>query len=264
MVDLYLGEEFAVILGNGQVIASIKPFASWGPSQCTVVLNSMHTIFHLSSPFSPMDLFVQTSTFTSFTRVIQLAFHACWRMWKLSTIAKRMGVKSLERQAVARLTHSMHVWVAYIIQLRLNPERYVIAVSHWSRKCLQTYFNRWSQTLRYWRLGVKEEKLLMGKAVRHFSKMLLRYCYDSWQDWLKAYARPKRKRFATVQAHINKMTMKQAVGAWRCIVYVKWVRRIKFEEAAELSKIWCIKRTFRRSSHLYILFPVNCVMDLHG
>lgn len=180
---------------------------------------------------------------------MQLASHACWRMWKLSTVAKRMGVKSLERRAVARMTHSMHAWVTYVIRLRLNPERYVIAVSHWGRKCLQTYFDRWSRTLRHWRLGAKEEKLLMGKAIRHFAKMLLRCSYDSWQDWLKAYARPKRKKFATVQAHIKKMTMKQTVAAWRCIVYVKWIHRVKFEGAAQLCKTWCIKRNFRRSSH---------------
>lgn len=173
-------------------------------------------------------------------------FNACWRIWKLSMIAKRMGVESLKQQAKARLFHSMHVWVAYIIRLRLNPERYLLAVAHWERKCLQNYFERWLRTLRHWRLGAKEEKLLTGKALRHFSRSLLRYCYDSWQDWLKTYAGPKRKKFAVVQAHINMMTMKQATAAWRCIVYVKWVRRMKFEEATELSKTSSMKRTISR------------------
>lgn len=179
-------------------------------------------------------------------------------------VAKRMGVDSLKKQDTARLFHSMHVWVAYIIRLRENPERYLIAVTHWDRKCLQTYFDRWLWTLRAWRLGAKEEKLLMGKAMRHFSKSLLRYCFESWQDWLKTYAGPKRKKFAEVQAHINMMTMKQATAAWRCIVYVKWVRRMKFEEAVEVSKTSCLKRTFARSSHSYILSisPLKRVMDL--
>jgi hypothetical protein len=74
---------------------------------------------------------------------------------------------------------------------------------------------------------------------------------------------PKRKKFAEVQAHINMMTMKQATAAWRCIVYVKWVRRMKFEEAIELSKSSCIKRTFARLSHSYILTsPLKRVMYL--
>lgn len=188
------------------------------------------------------------SLISPLTWVTQNTFNACWRIWKLSMIAKRMGVESLKQQAKARLFHSMHVWVAYIIRLRLNPERYLLAVAHWERKCLQNYFERWLRTLRHWRLGAKEEKLLTGKALRHFSRSLLRYCYDSWQDWLKTYAGPKRKKFAVVQAHINMMTMKQATAAWRCIVYVKWVRRMKFEEATELSKTSSMKRTISRSS----------------
>jgi hypothetical protein len=194
---------------------------------------------------------------------MQNSFNACWTCWKLNLVANRMGINALKRRDTARLSHSMHVWVAYIIRLRLNPERYSIAVIHWDRKCLQNYFERWLRTLRHWRLGAKEEKLLMGKAMRHFSKSLLRYSYESWQDWLKTYAVPKRKKFAEVQAHINMMTMKQATAAWRCIVYVKWVRRMKFEEAIELSKSSCIKRTFARLSHSYILTsPLKRVMYL--
>ncbi|KAG0609891.1 hypothetical protein M758_7G021800 [Ceratodon purpureus] len=191
-------------------------------------------------------------------------FHDCWRAWRLSMVARRMGIDSLKKQDTARLFHSMHVWVAYIVRLRENPERYLVAVTHWNRKCLQNYFERWIWTLRAWKLTAKEEKLLMGKAMRHFSKSLMRFSFESWQDWLKTFAVPKRRKFAEVQAHINMMTMKQATAAWRCIVYVKWVRRIKFEEAVEVSKTWCIKRTFSRSSHPYILSipPLKHVIDL--
>lgn len=186
-----------------------------------------------------------------FTPELQAAFQACWRIWRLSTIAKRRGAISLKRQAIARVKNGMHAWVAYIIRLRLNPERIVMADNHWNRKCQQTNFGAWSWLVKQWRIPPKEEKLLTTKATRHYNKMTMRYYFLSWQDWLKVYARPKRKKFAVVQAHINKMIMKQAVAAWRCIMHVKWVRRMKYEEAINLSKNSCIKRGFTRSFRFY-------------
>ena len=192
---------------------------------------------------------------------MQNSFSHCWRIWKLSVAVEHMYKKALERQDIARKFCSMRIWIAYIVRLRLNPERYLLAVTHCDRKYLRHYFERWLMVLRHWRLGAKEEKVLTGKAIRHFTKYMLRSSYESWQDWLKYYAGPKRKKFAEVQAHINMMTMKQATAAWRCIVYVKWVRRVKFEEATELSKTWNVKRTFSRSSYSYFLctFPFEVI-----
>jgi hypothetical protein len=205
--------------------------------------------------------------FTYFKWRLQDLFQQCWRMWRLSTIARRRGVFSLRKQEAARVKNGMHAWIAYIIRLRLNPAQYVKAVEYWHRKCLEKCFGYWSWLVMQWRFPPKEEKHLTNKAFRHYNKMVLQSYFLSWQDWLKAYARPIRKKFATVQAHINRMTMKQAVAAWRCIIHVKWVRRSKYEEAESVCNNSCKRRGFTRSSHSYTLPTLPCtkctVMDSH-
>ncbi|XP_024384287.1 uncharacterized protein [Physcomitrium patens] len=176
----------------------------------------------------------------------QAAFIRVWKYWKLNLIVKHKGLESLKKQAVARATHALQAWVAYVIHIRLNPERNEAAVSHWNRKCLRSFWDRWSNTLRYWKLGAREENLLTGKANRHFTKTVMRHTFEAWQVWLRVYARPERVKFAAVQAHINRMTMKQYLSAWRCVIYVKWVRSMKLEEATKLSQVWCMKSTFYR------------------
>lgn len=195
--------------------------------------------------------------FTHATRELQVALRACWRIWKLSSIAKKRGAISLKRQAVARVKNGMHAWVAFVLRLRLNPERFVRADAHWNRKCQKSYFGAWAWLVKQWRMPPQEEKLLTTKATRHCNKMTLRYHFIVWKDWLKIYARPKKKKFAVVQAHINKMIMKQAVSVWRCMMHVKWVRRMKYDEAIILSKHWCLKRGITRSVTVayFLLFP---------
>jgi len=102
-------------------------------------------------------------------------------------------------------------------------------------------------------LSEKEEEKFGLKAARHWSKIKLRLFFYGWIKWIKTFARPKKKKFAAVQAHINRMTMKQAVAAWRCIIHVKWVRRMKYEEAINQDNIWRRKRTLSRSLHEQML-----------
>lgn len=152
----------------------------------------------------------------------------------------------MKRQAIARVKSGMAGWIDHMIRLRLDPERMVMADRYWNRKSQQRTFCAWAWLVKQWRMSPKEEKALTTKAIKHYAKMTQRYYYLLWLDWLKVYARPKKKKFAVVQAHINKMIMKQAVAAWRCIMHVKWVRRMKFEEATNLSKVSCVKRGFAR------------------
>ncbi|KAG0604409.1 hypothetical protein M758_10G169900 [Ceratodon purpureus] len=221
--------------------------------QCINRANAVHAVRHFRQHgCRKIFYYLRMASYRSclirraFEKLSKASFQQCWRIWRLSTIARRRGAFSLRKQAAARVKNGMHSWIAYIIHLRLNPAQYVKAVDHWHRKCLEKCFGYWSWLVIQWRLPPKEEKHLTNKALRHYNKMVLHSYFLSWQDWLKAYAQPKRKKFATVQAHINKMTLKQAVAAWRCIIHVKWVRRMKYDEAEGVSKNSCKRRSFSR------------------
>jgi hypothetical protein len=147
----------------------------------------------------------------------------------------------------------LHSWIAYVIRRRQAPEQFALASAHWKRKASRRFFLKWVQTLQDWKLSEKEEEKFGLKAARHWSKIRLRLFFYGWIKWIKTFARPKKKKFAAVQAHINRMTMKQAVAAWRCIIHVKWVRRMKYEEAINQDNIWRRKRTLSRSLHEQML-----------
>lgn len=173
----------------------------------------------------------------------------------------------LEKQSKRAVTNAMQAWMAYILHVRLSPERYVMALNYWHQRCLQNCFRKWLQVLRFWKFPPKEEKVHMEKASRHHIKTSLCRYLVSWQGWLTTYARPKKLKFAVVQAHIDKMTMKQIVAAWRCMLHVKWVSRLKNDEATSFRKNWCLRRFSARSSHSIIPFIFPCVssaMDPHA
>lgn len=182
-----------------------------------------------------------------------MMLHDCWRAWQLCTVAQIRCKISLKNQAIARKSHSLHSWIAYVIRRRQAPEQLAIASAHWKRKTSRRFFLKWVQTLQDWKLSEKEEEKFGLRAARHWSKIRLRLFFYGWIKWIKTFARPKKKKFAAVQAHINRMTMKQAVAAWRCIIHVKWVRRMKFEEAINQDNIWRRKRTLSRSLHEQML-----------
>ncbi|XP_073396167.1 uncharacterized protein [Physcomitrium patens] len=172
----------------------------------------------------------------------QAAFCTSWEKWKLSMVSERNYRIYLEKQSKRAVTNAMQAWMAYILHVRLSPERYVMALNYWHQRCLQNCFRKWLQVLRFWKFPPKEEKVHMEKASRHHIKTSLCRYLVSWQGWLTTYARPKKLKFAVVQAHIDKMTMKQIVAAWRCMLHVKWVSRLKNDEATSFRKNWCLRR----------------------
>lgn len=180
----------------------------------------------------------------------QYILSECWRAWRLTAVAQRKCAFALARQAAVRKSHSLHSWVAYVIRQRHTPQKTVMAIEHWSHKCLQKTWKKWNWTLRSWRMSEKEEASLSIVAHNHWGMYMIKSFFHLWIQWIKSYARPKKRKFAAVQAHINSMTCKQALAAWRCLVHVRWVRRMKYEEAIIQDTLWSRKRTMARCALL--------------
>lgn len=190
---------------------------------------------------------------------LQQILEECWKAWRLAAVVTRKCVEALKRQAEVRASHTLHSWVAYVIRARRNPERYQIAINHWNHTVLRKALNVWRSILRASKLNEDQEHNMSKVALVHWKIFRLRRMMAGWKDWLRTYARPKRSKMAAVQAHINKMTMKQAMSAWRCMVRMKWLTRMKFEEASEQNKRWIRKRTLTR--YLWIKIPTHCYTE---
>ena len=113
-------------------------------------------------------------------------------------------------------------------------------------------------------MSEKEEASLTGVAHNHWGMYMIKSFFHLWIHWIKSYARPKKRKFAAVQAHINSMTCKQALAAWRCIVHVQWVRRMKYEEAIVQDTLWSRKRTMARCALLLYIYGLHFGMSPWG
>ncbi len=181
---------------------------------------------------------------------LQACVQECWRAWKLATVAQRMCKAALQKQAAARVCHTLHSWVAYVIRERHNPEKKLAAMKHWIYNCKKKAFEQWTLNLKTWKLSEKDEHNLTVLAHNHWCNYTLKRVFFKWCQWVKSWARPKKKKLASVQAHINSMTCKQAISAWHCLVHLQWIRRMKYDMAVGQDNMWKRKRTIARSVHM--------------
>jgi hypothetical protein len=182
---------------------------------------------------------------------LQACVQECWRAWKLATVAQRMCKAALQKQAAARVCHTLHSWVAYVIRERHNPEKKLAAMKHWIYNCKKKAFEQWTLNLKTWKLSEKDEHNLTVLAHNHWYNYTLKRVFFKWCQWVKSWARPKKKKLASVQAHINSMTCKQAISAWHCLVHLQWIRRMKYDMAVGQDNMWKRKRTIARSVHIF-------------
>ncbi|CAM6079900.1 unnamed protein product [Sphagnum tenellum] len=176
----------------------------------------------------------------------QACVQECWRAWKLATVAQRMCKAALQKQAAARVCHTLHSWVAYVIRERHNPEKKLAAMKHWIYNCKKKAFEQWTLNLKTWKLSEKDEHNLTVLAHNHWYNYTLKRMFFKWCQWVTSWARPKKKKLASVQAHINSMTCKQAISAWHCLVHLQWIRRMKYDMAVGQDNMWKRKRTIAR------------------
>jgi hypothetical protein len=161
-------------------------------------------------------------------------------------VASRRGVQSRALQEKIRASHSLHSWIAYVIRARESARYAQIAIRHWAKRMLKRGFHAWRISIESSKLDDHEEQTLSNYAMRHYRLLVERRVMSGWQDWLRTYARPHKSNLANVQAHINKMTMKQVMASWWCAIRVKWLTRMKYDQAKEQDRKWLRIRTMAR------------------
>lgn len=175
-----------------------------------------------------------------------MLLYDCFRAWRLVAVAFRRGEQSRALQAKIRASHSLHSWVAYVIRARESARYAQIAIRHWAKRLVKKGFHAWKISIESSKLDDHEERTLSNYAMRHHKLLVERRVMSSWEEWLRSYARPQKRNLANVQAHINKMTMKQVLATWRCAIRVKWLTRMKFDQAKEQDRKWLRIRTMAR------------------
>ncbi|KAL2644513.1 hypothetical protein R1flu_012100 [Riccia fluitans] len=170
----------------------------------------------------------------------------CWRAWRTALAVEKKHKESLKRRAEARVVHAWHSWIGYLIRSKISPQLNQLAHKHWRLACLKRKLKQWREASKDSRLSTEDERRLTELARRHANLVTYKRALKRWLQFLKCWARPKRKKLATVQAHINTMTLKGATAAWRAYVRGKWVKRMKFDQACIQDEHWCRRRTVHR------------------
>lgn len=183
--------------------------------------------------------------------VLQECVLLCWKAWRMAHIVQKKHKDALKRRAEGRVIHAWHSWKTYVIRAKINPQLNQLAFQHWRLVCLKRMLKQWREASKSTALSTEDERRLSLLAKRHLNLVIYKRSLGQWLQFLKCWARPKRKKLATVQAHINNMTMKGAMAAWRGYVRGKWVKRMKFEQACIQDEHWCRRRTLQRFGSYY-------------
>ena len=157
-----------------------------------------------------------------------------------------MQKRNLKNHAKEQVKKILLSWKEYLIRARATPKKYQLAYQHHSFNLKNKTLDGWKKIVQLWTLNDEEEESLTIMAINHYGMFWKRFVIDQWKEWLKYYVRPRKRKLLNVQAHINKMTMKQAMSAWQCIMRINWLTRIKMEEAMRYEKRWIFFRTMSR------------------
>jgi len=157
-----------------------------------------------------------------------------------------MRGKNLTIHANERCRRILLSWEDYATKARANPRKYQIAFQHYSLSTKTKVLEAWRKIIKLWTLSEEEEEMLSTMARTHYEIFHKKRVINEWKNWLKYVIQPRKKKLLNVQAHINKMTMKQAMSAWRCIIRIQWMMHIKMEEAIKYEKKWIYIRTMSR------------------
>lgn len=158
----------------------------------------------------------------------------------------QMRKKNLIRHAKEVARRILLSWEDYTTTTRANPRKYQIASQHYSFNTKTKILEVWRKFVKLWTLDGEEEEMLSAMARTHHENFRKKRVINEWKDWLRYVIRPRKRKLLNVQAHINKMTMKQAMSAWQCIMRIQWMMRIKMEEAVKYEKKWIYIRTMLR------------------
>lgn len=170
----------------------------------------------------------------------------CYAIWIKMVQVNQMRKKNLIKHAKERTRRILLCWESYSTTSRANPRKYHVAFQHYSTSCKTKTLEAWRKIVKLWKLDDEEEERLSEIAKTHYKTFRKRKVINEWKDWLKYVVRPRKRKLLNVQAHINKMTMKQALSAWQCIMRIQWMMRIKMEEAIKYEKKWIYIRTISR------------------
>jgi len=161
-------------------------------------------------------------------------------------LASQIRKKNLVKHAKERARHILLSWEDYSMAARANPRKHQIAFQHYSFHTRTKTLQAWRKIVKLWKLNEEDEETLSTTARAHYEIFHKKRVINEWKDWLQYLIRPRKKKLLNVQAHINKMTMKQAISAWQCIMRIQWMMRIKMEEAIKYEKKWIYIRTMSR------------------
>ncbi|CAM6103626.1 unnamed protein product [Calypogeia fissa] len=182
----------------------------------------------------------------AFENKAQETLATCFKAWRMGHVVGKKQKESLEKRSEGQLIHAWHSWKSYSVQHKIHPQLNQIAHKHWKGICLKRMMNHWREVSKQNHLSPEDERRLTLLSRKHWHLHVYKRALKRWLQWLKCWARPKRKKLASVQAHINHMTIKQALSAWRGFVRGKWVKRMKFEQACIQEEQWCRRRGLQR------------------
>lgn len=167
-------------------------------------------------------------------------------VWVRLVRANQMRKRNLLSHIKERARKILLGWEEYLITARATPRKFQLAYQHYSFSLKNKTMEGWRNIVKLWTLNEEEEEVFTGMAISHYEIFQKKSVIGQWKDWLRYYIRPRKKKLLNVQAHINKMTMKQAMSAWQCIMRIHWMTRIKMEEAIRYEKRWIYIRTMSR------------------
>lgn len=175
-------------------------------------------------------------------RILVNCFFAWVKMVQTSIMHKRNQI----RQIKERLQRVLYSWEEYSMLVQSKPRKNHVATQHYSLHARGKVFRSWKMVIKSWSLSKEVEEKLSLAAQIHYEVHCKRKIVHHWKNWLKYHVRPQRKKLLKIQTHINKMTMKQAISAWQCIMRIRWMTRIKYDEARNFEKRWIYLRTLSR------------------
>ncbi|KAH6556760.1 hypothetical protein KP509_1Z157500 [Ceratopteris richardii] len=161
---------------------------------------------------------------------------------QLATLRSKWMRQAKERQSKACM---QDVWRAWSLVM-LADKKYHDALERRKKSCLHKALCRWQSTLGMGRLSIEDERQLTELARMFWRNCIFRKVFKSWIWWIEFLSKPRKSRLKGACNHLNRLTMRQGIAAWRYFIRLARARRLKMQQACCIERSWCQRRFLNR------------------
>ena len=107
-------------------------------------------------------------------------------------------------------------------------------------------FGRWNSLLQIGKLSPDDEQKLTIVAKEFWQDSACRRVFKSWMWWMDCLSKPRKLRLSGVRDHMNRLTQRQTLAAWRLFICLSHENKLKKQKACEYEETWRRRRFFCR------------------